>query len=222
MDYRDISSGKRHSLHFHQSSPRASPSLGPPVLDHTTARILYVYIDGMTLRHITIADDQFKTKLLYTIEHNSGGTLSSPPRLTIAKCQSTANPNEAVIGTATLQGGAIDFVSHGHSVSMDRNSFFGHSYAFMSPAFRQRLFWETEGIWGVDLVLVNGQREWIAKFDASLFSTSNAGRLHISNKAMSEAALDEIVISGCGFLQNERRKRSRTSAGGGAASGGAY
>ena len=182
-----------------------------------------MYIDGITLRHITIANED-KTQHLYTIDHNYGGILSPSPHMTIAKRQNTANPNDAVIGTATLHSlkRTIEFECHGSPITMGSEGLFSHSFSFMSPAMGRQLYWETEGMWGADLVLASGQKEWVAKIDASLFSTSRFGKLHISDKVSDSAALDEIVIGGCAFVQYERRRRSRTSAGGGMASGGGY
>lgn len=163
---------------------------------------------------MTIADED-KTHPLYTVEHGPGGLFSSSHNLTIYKPADMDNPKPGVIGTAAF--GKLDF--HGHSVDM---SLHHHYLKYMSPAFKQQLCWETDGDWGVDLVLVNAKKEVVAKIDASLSGCSTFGQLHISNGAIGTAALDEIVVSGCAFVQYERRRRSRTSAGGGAATGGAY
>lgn len=65
----------------------------------------------------------------------------------------------------------------------------------------------------MDLVLVNGRKEWIAKFDAALWSMGMIGKLHIANGGITGAALDEIVVSGCAFVEHERRRRQRSSTG---------
>ncbi|KAI4259643.1 MAG: hypothetical protein L6R42_004477 [Xanthoria sp. 1 TBL-2021] len=236
MDYKDMASDEKHGLHPHPLPQRAPPSTShnsplmnrahnslPPAPDYNTPRTLHIYLDGLTQRHMTIADAD-KTHPLYTIDQNSGGILSSTPHMTISQPQSPNNPTPAVIGTATFHNmkRTIELEFQGQLVSMDSEGIFSRSYAFMSPAFGQRLWWECDGIWGADLVLVNARKEWIAKFDSSLFSWSKLGKLHISNGAISGATLDEIVVSGCAFMQHERRRRNRSSAGGGAASGGAY
>lgn len=64
-------------------------------------------------------------------------------------------------------------------------------------------------------MLVNGRKEWIAKFDASLFSMSKTGKLHVVNGSINGAALDEIVVSGTAMVQHERRRRAASSGGGG-------
>lgn len=65
-------------------------------------------------------------------------------------------------------------------------------------------------------MLVNGRREWIARFDASLFSMSKTGKIHVVNGGINGAALDEIVVSGCAMVQHERRRRASSGGGGGA------
>ncbi|KAL8877769.1 MAG: hypothetical protein Q9192_008603 [Flavoplaca navasiana] len=162
---------------------------------------------------MTIADED-KTHPLYTVE-NSPSRLFSSRNLTIYKAADIENSKPGVIGTSAFS--KLDF--HGHSVDMSLSH---HSLTYVSPAFEQRLWWETDGEWGVDLVLVDAKKELIAQIDASLSGCSTFGQLHISNGAIDSAALDEIVVSGCAFLQYERRRRNRTSAGGGAATGGAY
>ena len=64
-------------------------------------------------------------------------------------------------------------------------------------------------------MLVNQKKEWIARFDASLFAMSKQGKLHIVNGGINGVALDEIVVSGCAMVQHERRRRAASSSGGG-------
>lgn len=97
---------------------------------------------------------------------------------------------------------------------------FTRAYAFSSPAFGEKLRWECDGIWGADLVLVNGRKEWLARFDASLFSMSKTGKIHVVNGGITGVALDEIVVSGCAMVQQERRRRAASSGGGGGGGGG--
>lgn len=66
--------------------------------------------------------------------------------------------------------------------------------------------WECDGVWGADLVLVNGRSEWIARFDASLFSMSKSGKINIVNGGIMGMALDEVVVSGCAMVQLQRRR----------------
>ncbi|KAL8834553.1 MAG: hypothetical protein Q9176_007436 [Flavoplaca citrina] len=225
MDYRDLASSKKHALHPHPSLQQASrsTSLAPPILNHAhnnflpltdnTIRTLDIYLHGITHQQMTIADED-KTRPLYTVENSPSGLFSSR-NLTIYKAADTENPEPGFVGTAMF--GKFDF--HGHSVDMSLNH---HSLTYVSPAFEQRLCWETDGEWGVDLVLVGAKKEFIARIDPSLSGCSTFGQLHIFNGAIGTAALDEIVVSGCAFVQYERRIRNRTSAGGGAATGGAY
>lgn len=183
-----------------------------PLTDNTT-RTLDIYLHGITHEQMTIADED-KSSPLYIVE-NSPSSLFSSHNLTIYKAADIENPKPAVVGTAMF--GKLDF--HGHSVDMSLNH---HSLMYVSPTFEQRLWWETDGEWGVDLLLVDAKKQLIAKIDATLSGCSTFGQLHIFNGAIGRAALDEIVVSGCAFLQYQRRRRSRTSAGGGAATGGAY
>ncbi|KAI4112070.1 MAG: hypothetical protein LQ339_000077 [Xanthoria mediterranea] len=236
MDYKDMGLDEKHGLYHHPIPPHTSPSTShvspltnrahnrlPPAPDNNTPRTLHIYLDGLTQRHMTIADAD-KTHPLYTVDQNSGGIFSSTPHITISQPQTANNSTPAVVGTATFHNmkRSIELDVHGQPISMDSEGIYTRSYGFMSPAFGQRLWWECEGIWGADLVLANARKEWIAKFDSSLFSWSKVGKLYIANGAISGAALDEILVGGCAFLQHERRRRSRSSAGGGAASGGAY
>ncbi|KAL8731383.1 MAG: hypothetical protein Q9166_003475 [cf. Caloplaca sp. 2 TL-2023] len=188
----------------------------PPAPDYNTPRTLHIYKDGLTHRHMTIADAD-KTHPLYTITQNSGGVFSSKPHMTITQPQSVNNPIPAVIGTATFHNWSrtIDLEFHGHPVSLDSEGVFTRSYAFYSPAFGEKLRWECDGLFGADLALVNGKREWIAIFDASLLSMSKIGKLRVVNGGIAGAALDEIVVSGCAFVQHERRRRQSSSAGAG-------
>lgn len=68
-------------------------------------------------------------------------------------------------------------------------------------------------------MLVNQRKDWIAKFDASLFSMSKTGKLHVVNGAINGVALDEIVVSGAAMVQHERRRRSSSGAAGGGGGG---
>ncbi|KAL8767016.1 MAG: hypothetical protein Q9209_006370 [Squamulea sp. 1 TL-2023] len=230
MDYRHSLPNGKHGLQP-QPSPQytsrsASPVVPiasvakndlPPAPDYNTPRLLHIYKDGITHRHMTIANAD-KTHPLYTVKQNSGSIFSSVPHMTITQPQSTNNPTPAVIGTTTFHNWSrtVDLTFHGNPVPLESEGIFTRSYAFASPAFEERLRWECDGIWGADLVLVNGKKEWIAKFDASLFSMSKIGKLHIVNGAINGAALDEIVVSGCAFAEHERRRRnSRSAAAGG-------
>ncbi|KAL9003255.1 MAG: hypothetical protein Q9188_003870 [Gyalolechia gomerana] len=193
-----------------QKTQQHAPS-GPPPPDYNTPRVLHIYRDGITHRHMTITDEA-KHLPLYKIDQNSGGVFSSKPHMTIV------NPSSnQTIGTATFHSWSrtIDLELHGRPIPFESEGIFTRSYAFSSPAFGERLRWECDGIFGADLVLVNGRKEWIAKFDASLFSMSKTGKLHVVNGSINGVALDEIVVSGTAMVQHERRRRAASSGGGG-------
>ncbi|KAL8801961.1 MAG: hypothetical protein Q9200_006759, partial [Gallowayella weberi] len=171
----------------------STPHNVPPAPAYDTPRTLHIYKDGLTSRHMTIADAD-KTHPLYTVTRNSGSVFSSKPHMTITQSVQ-ATPTPAVVGTATFHSWSrsIDLEFRGHPVSLNSEGIFTRSYAFESPAFGERLRWECDGIWGADTVLVNGKKEWIARFDASLWSMGKVGKLQIVNGGINGVALDEIV-----------------------------
>ncbi|KAL9025569.1 MAG: hypothetical protein Q9196_005632, partial [Gyalolechia fulgens] len=190
---------------------KTSPSapFQPPAPDYNTPRVLHIYRDGITHRHMTITDEA-KHHPLYKIDQNSGSIFSSKPHMTIA------NPSSnQTIGTVTFHNWSrtIDLEIHGRPIPFESEGIFTRSYAYSSPAFGERLRWECDGIFGTDLVLVNGGKEWIARFDGSLFSMSKTGKMHVVNGSINGVALDEIVVSGAAMVQHERRRR-RNSGGG--------
>ncbi|KAL8716695.1 MAG: hypothetical protein Q9225_005993 [Loekoesia sp. 1 TL-2023] len=194
-----------------------APSTEPPAPDYNTPRVLHIYRDGLTHRHMTITDEA-KSLPLYKIDQNSGSAFSSKPHMTITQPSSTSsNPTASVIGTVTFHNWSrtVDLEFHGHPVPFEPEGIFTRSYGYSSPAFGERLRWECDGIFGSDLVLVNQRKEWIARFDASLFSMSKTGKIHVSNGGINGVALDEIVVSGCAMVQHERRRAASSSGGGG-------
>ncbi|KAL8949302.1 MAG: hypothetical protein Q9222_004574, partial [Ikaeria aurantiellina] len=117
----------------------------PPVPSYSTPRILHVYLDGLSHRHLTIADMD-KTHPLYTITQNSASTLfSSKPHLRV-----THPSTSAPIGSATFHSWsrAIDLDFHGQALSMENEGMLTRTYSYMSPAFGEKLQWKYEGTWG--------------------------------------------------------------------------
>ncbi|KAI4088977.1 MAG: hypothetical protein LQ344_005729 [Seirophora lacunosa] len=207
------------------ASKPTDPPTGPPAPDYNTPRILHIYRDGLTHRHMTITDMD-KSHPLYQMDQNSGSAFSSKPHMTISQPSSRpggggGGNTPAVVGTATFHtwSRTIDLELHGRPVPFESEGFFTRAYAYASPAFGERLRWECDGVWGADLVLVNARKEWIARFDASLFSMTKTGKIHVVHGGITGAALDEIVVSGCAMMQHERRRRS--SSGGAADAAGA-
>ncbi|KAI4184150.1 MAG: hypothetical protein L6R41_004941 [Letrouitia leprolyta] len=176
----------------------------PPAPAYNTPRVLHIYRDGITSRHMTITDEA-KNQPLYKIDQNSGGAFSSKPHMTIRSPSSGQ-----AIGTATFHSWSrtIDLEFHGRPVPFESEGMFTRSYAFFSPAFGEKLRWECDGIWGADLVLVNQRKDWIAKFDASLFSMSKTGKLHVVNGAINGVALDEIVLIQAGTIDSKESRRA--------------
>ncbi|KAL8715389.1 MAG: hypothetical protein Q9220_000722 [cf. Caloplaca sp. 1 TL-2023] len=202
---------------------KSSPSNPPPIStqpsapSYSTPRILHIYLDGYSHRHLTIADMD-KTHPLYTITQNSGSSMfSSKPHMRI-----THPSTSAPIGSATFHSWsrAIDLDFHGTLVAMESEGIMTRSYSYMSPAFGERLKWKYEGTWGSDLVLVNERKEWIARFESSVFAMKKQGKLHVVHGGIGGAALDEVVVGGMAFIEHERRRRrsnNSAAAGGGAA-----
>ncbi|KAI4151034.1 MAG: hypothetical protein LQ341_000983 [Variospora aurantia] len=202
---------------FHPPTSKAvAPPTGPLAPAYNTPRILHIYRDGLTHRHMTITDMD-KSHPLYRMDQRSGSVFSSKPHMTISQASSP----RTTIGTATFHSlsRTIDLEFHGSAVPFESEGIFTRAYAYASPAFGERLRWECDGIWGADLVLVNARKEWIARFDASLFSMSKTGKIHVVHGGITGAALDEVVVSGCAMMQHERRRRS-SSGGAGVGYGG--
>ncbi|KAL8992852.1 MAG: hypothetical protein Q9169_006785 [Polycauliona sp. 2 TL-2023] len=183
------------------------PPSGPPAPDYNTPRILHIYRDGMTHRHMTITDMD-KTHPLYTMDQNSASMFSSKPHMTITSASGT------IIGTATFHSLSrdIDLDMQGHTIAFDSEGMFTRAYAYQSPSFGEKLRWECDGFWGGDLVLVNGRKEWIARFDASMFSMSKTGKIHVVNGGITGMALDEIIVTGCAMVEEQRRRRRSNAA----------
>ena len=208
-----MSDSKMPPPQFQQHAPQP----GPPAPSYDTPRILHIYLDGITHRHMTITDMD-KSTPLYHIDQNSGGIFSSKPHMTITAPQA----GNALVGTATFHNSfnrTVDMTFRGNSipVSLESDGFFTRAHSFHCPSFGERLIWQCEGIFGADLVLVNERKEWIARFDASLFSIGKNGKIQVVNGAIQGDALNDIVVSGCAMVQYERRRRRNNSGGGGGA-----
>ncbi|KAL8898091.1 MAG: hypothetical protein Q9192_002258 [Flavoplaca navasiana] len=137
---------------LHTPTPMAKslpPPSEPPAPNYTTPRILHIYLDGVTHRHLTITDMD-KSRPLYTISQNSGTLFSSKPHMTISQA-STSPPTTT--GTVTFHSWSrsIDLEVHGRSIPFEPEGIFTRAYAYNSPAFGQKLRWESDGVWGADL-----------------------------------------------------------------------
>ncbi|KAI4195354.1 MAG: hypothetical protein LQ350_007251 [Teloschistes chrysophthalmus] len=178
---------------------------GPPAPAYSTSRTLHIYSDSSwSSRNITIADAD-RSSPLYTLTKNSGGLFSSKPHLTVTSAQTSA-----VVGTATFHSmsSKVDLDLHGRHVLFEREGLLTRTHGYASPAFGyDRLKWKCEG-WGSDLILVNSQNQWIARFDAASWAMKKVGRLEIGNGSIAGAALDEIVVSGLAMVELERRRKS--------------
>ncbi|CAL8584890.1 hypothetical protein XPA_010473 [Xanthoria parietina] len=219
-------SSEKHQASPYTGAPKSAPGpsmseagapSGPPAPDYNTPRILHIYRDGISHRHMTITDMD-KSHPLYKMDQNAGTMFSSKPHMTITSASGST------MGSATFHNSSrtIDLQLHEQPVAFESEGMFTRAYAYQSPAFGERLRWECEGIWGSDLVLVNGRKEWIARFEASTFSMSKTGTIHVVHGGISGMALDEIMVSGCAMVEQQRRRRNSNGAasGGGAAAGG--
>lgn len=57
---------------------------------------------------------------------------------------------------------------------------------------------------------MNGEGNWLARFESSTFSVGKRGKLEISGGVQwGPGLLDEIVISGIAMVEAERRRRNR-------------
>lgn len=195
-----------------QSSVSKAPSYQaqkqPPPPSIHEPRLLHIYVDGMTHRHLTIVDSDKRTAL-YTVSANLGSIFSSKPHMRIFRGSDQTNPP---IGTADFRklSRAVDLTIQGRPVSMEATGFFARGHGFPSSIVGP-LQWESDGVFGSDLVLVNERQEWLAKFHNSAFAVSKEGKLEISNGEISGAFLDEIVVSGLAVIEYRRRRRNRQS-----------
>ncbi|KAI4163490.1 MAG: hypothetical protein LQ342_002997 [Letrouitia transgressa] len=207
-----------------QQQPQASAPLmatGPSPPTYMTPRTLHIYRDGFTARHMTVTDMD-KSHALYQVHCNHGTIFSSKPhmRVTAPSSSSSSSSNAPILGTATFHSWSrrVDITVGPHSAELARPGFFTRSLAYVSPAFGgQTLTWQCDGIFGSDLVLVNEQKEWLAKFDHAAFSWSKEGKLHIVNGSIGGLALDEIVTTGFAMMIHERRRKQNSGGGGGGA-----
>ena len=94
---------------------------------------------------------------------------------------------------------------------MNASGLFTRALSFQSSI--GLLKWEGDGIFNTNLVLVNENKEWIAKFHNSTFSMGKEGKLEISNGNIAGAFLDEVVVSGVAMVEQERKKRSHNGGG---------
>ncbi|KAL8759054.1 MAG: hypothetical protein Q9184_003743 [Pyrenodesmia sp. 2 TL-2023] len=198
------------------SSNLISHASGAPAPAYNTPRILHIYRDGLTSRHMTITDMD-KSHPLYHITQSRSSF--SKPHITIhhpsSSSSSSSNPGPT-IGTVEFHSFSrtIDLHIHNLPIAFQPDGIFTRAYAYHSPSFGEKLRWECDGIWGSDLVLVNGRKEWIARFEASVFAVSKAGKIHIADGGIGGKALDEIVVSGYAMVQHERRRRNNGAAAG--------
>ncbi|KAL8744242.1 MAG: hypothetical protein Q9190_003486 [Brigantiaea leucoxantha] len=204
-----------------QNLPLVPPTMpsAPPPPEYNTPRVLHIYRDGITSRHMTVADMD-KTRPLYAVHRNTGSIFSSKPHMRITGPVTPQNPNPPMVGTASFHqmSRRVDMEFYGHAVELSPGGIFTRTMSFISPAFGQTLKWSCDGVFGADLILTNGNKEWLAKFDHSVFSITKEGKLHIPG-GISGPALDEIVVSGFAMIEHERRRRQSNSAaaGGGGA-----
>lgn len=189
-----------------QSSSSRAPSYQPqqpPPPSVQEPRLLHIYLDGLTHRHLTIRDSDKRTPL-YTVSANSGSIFSSKPHMRIFRGSAQTTP----IGTADFHNYSrtVDLTIQGRPVSMDASGLFTRSHVFQSSI--GPLQWEGDGIFSNDLVLVNERKEWLAKFHNSAFAMGKEGKLEISNGEITGVFLDEIVVSGLAMIEHQRRRRN--------------
>ena len=196
------SSNSKVPIQGQQPFPQQPP---PPSLQQP--RFLHIYLDGMTHRHLTIKDEDKRTPL-YTVAANSGSIFSSKPHMRIFR---GASPEPSMLaGTADFHtySRTVDLIIHGRMTSMEATGLFTRGHVFESSI--GPLKWEGDGIFSADLVLVNDRKEWIAKFHNSGFSLGKEGKLEISNGEIAGSFLDEIVVSGLGMVEQQRRSRNNS------------
>lgn len=176
------------------------------------ARTLHIYLDGMTHRKLTVMDQDKRTPL-YAVQANFGSSLfSSKPHMKIFRGTDTSG---AYIGSASFHtmSSTIDLEIHGRAVELVHDGIMTRTHRFTSS--EGMVFWKGDGMFGTDLKLQTRQKIIFARFDNAAFSMAKQGKLEIAQRDISEAMLDEIVISGLAMIEHERRRRKRSSGGGG-------
>jgi len=174
-------------------------------------RLLHIYVDGFTHRHLAVCDSD-KTTRLYTIHNHFYSAFTSNPSMEIS-CGQTQQP----IGTADFGAFTrrISLTIHGRPLEMSSAGFFSRSYTF--PSSIGVLRWERDGAFTVNLCCVTEKGEWVAKFDNANWSMTKTGKLEIVDRGIPKEVLDEVVVSGLAMIEHERRRRSNAAAGGGGA-----
>ncbi|KAL9006048.1 MAG: hypothetical protein Q9180_009771, partial [Flavoplaca navasiana] len=101
------------------------PPSDPPAPDYNTPRILHIYLDGLTHRHLTITDMD-KSRPLYKIDQNSGTLFSSKPHMTISQASSSSTTPPTTIGTVTFHSWSrsIDLELHGRPIPFEPEGIF--------------------------------------------------------------------------------------------------
>ena len=180
-------------------------------------RLLHIYIEGYSGRHVRILDSDKQT-LLYHIDINSGGLFSSKPHVKV-----TAAATGTQVGTATFHSlsSNIDLTVHNQPIVFSRPGVMSSSHEFQSRIMGGSLKWKKDGWASSNLQCVDEREQVFAKFQRPGWAKRKLGKFELG-PSVSGVLMDEIVISGIAMLEWRRRQqRSSSSATAGGAAGGA-
>lgn len=182
-----------------------SSSSQQPLRQRPGTHLLHIYRESLLARNLTILDSD-KTSVAYSVVANHGTMFSEKPHMKIYRGSTGPEPSSQPVGTATFHNlsRTIDLTFHKRAVFMESTSMLGVTHEF--PSGIGPLRWKSEG-WGDDLVLMTGDKQWLAKFDARSFSFDKRGILEVVSWDIQGEGLDEIVVSGVAMMEFMRRQR---------------
>ena len=207
--YHDVKASVRPSAHVPlpqsaQHQPRAS--------SQPQTRTLHIYHEGLIHRKVYVLDSD-KTTPLYNVEQNSGSVFSSKPHMTFHSA------NGPVIGGVSFPSfsRSIDMTIHGKDVQLGSCGLFTIAHQFVSPR-GTILQWKRDGVFSGNMVCVDKaadpQAQLVARFEWNHLAISKSGTMEVSS-AVQGVFLDEVVISGLGMYEMQRRRSGSSSGGNG-------
>ena len=188
------------------------PSYGQPA---ASSRLLHIYREGFTQRHVRIVDSDKQTPL-YNIDMNSGGLFSSKPHVKI----NAATGNQVGTITFHMMSSDMDLTIHNQSMLLKKAGFLSSAHEFNSVATGGSFKWKKDGFFsGGDMLCLDQREQMVARFQHSGWAMKKEGKFELS-PGVSGILMDEIVTSGVAMVEYLRRQRASSAGAAGAAGGG--
>jgi len=199
------------------TSPNPAYAQQSTVPQSAVPRILHVYREGFTNRHILILDSDKRTPI-YRIDANSGGLFSSKPHLRVHEA---ATNTEIATITFHSVSSDIDIVIRNRPILLSKPGVFKSAHEFQSPATGGSFEWKSDGIFsGGDMICLDDRKQLVARFEKSAWAMKKKGKFELSGGITGEL-MTEIVISGIARVEYISRRKSSSSAAAGVGVGGA-